>query len=121
MLTLLFTPILPFLPRAIVESAIGLVIGLSFLLSIAAGVTFGMHWLRATPGERRTQYLTPIVGAIVFAGSLDLLGDSGILPGEPGFWKMTDGAVPAALAWALTSPRQPVSGRSEPIAYRKQT
>lgn len=110
LLTLMVTPIVPFLPRAIVGSAIGLVIGLSFLMSIAAGVAFGMHWLRATPAERRTQDLTPIVGAIVVAGSLDLLGDSGILPGEPGLWKMTYGAVPVALAWALTRPRQRGSG-----------
>jgi len=110
MLTLLFTPILPSLPRATVEGAIGLVIGLSFLMSIAAGVTFVMQWIRATPAARRTHHLTPIVGAIVLAGSLDLLGDSGILPGEPGFWKVTYGVVPMALAWALTGPPQPGSG-----------
>jgi hypothetical protein len=108
MLTFLSTPIMPVLPRAIVESAIGLVIGLSFFMSIAAGVTFVMQWLRATPAERRTQYLTPIVGAIVLAGTLDLLDDSGILPGEAGVWKVAYGAVPMTLARALT--RAPQSG-----------
>jgi hypothetical protein len=105
MLTLLCTPILPFLPRAIGGSAIGVVIGLSFLMSIAAGVTFVVQWLRATAAERRTRHLTLVVGAIVLAGSVDLLSDSGILPGEPGFWKLTYGAVPMALAWALTRRR----------------
>jgi hypothetical protein len=110
MLTLLATPILPFLPRPIVESSIGSVIGLSFLMSAAGGVAFVMQWLRATPAERRIQFLTPIVGTIVLAGSLDLLGDSEMLPGQPGIWKVTYGAVPVALAWALTRARQSGSG-----------
>jgi hypothetical protein len=101
-LLLLATPLAPFLPRATVGSGIGVVIGLSFGMSIAGGVTFVVHWLRAAPASRRMQFLTPIVGAIVLSACLDLLADAGVLPGEPGFWKLSYGCVPIALAWALT-------------------
>ncbi len=101
-LTLLAVPVAPVLPRKVIESWIGAVIGLVFLMSLAGAVVFIVKWLRAAPVERRERCLTSIAVALIVSAALDLLAASGLLPGVHGAWQLSYGLVPIALAHALT-------------------
>ena len=59
---LIAVPVAPFLPRPIVETGLGVVIVLTSILSIGAGLVFIARWFRATPTARLGQGLTPIAG-----------------------------------------------------------
>jgi len=101
-LTLLATPIAPFLPEPALAAVLGAAILLAFLMSAAAGVLFLARWLQARPGERRETGLTAIVAALIVATLLDLAAEAGRLPGEPDAWKLLYGLVPLALAHGLS-------------------
>ena len=95
-------PILPFLPRGIIESVLGLAIGVAFAMSIAGGIVFIGKWFRASQTKRREQTLTPIVAVLILTSAVDLMADSGMLPGIPEAWSLVYTIDPVIFAWALT-------------------
>jgi len=100
-LTLVLVPVAPFLAGQVVQSAVGLIIGIAFLMSTVGGLVFLVKWFRATGADRRAFYLTPIVVALVVSSVLDLMADQGLLPGDPEAWNLPYAIVPVTLAWAL--------------------
>jgi len=100
-LTLLAVPIPFFLPGPAVATGLSIVFMLAFGMSIVAGLVFMVKWIRTSHGERREALLTPVVGALISASLIDLLGEIGILPGKPDAWKLVYGTIPLVFAWAL--------------------
>jgi len=100
-LTLLTAPITPLPPEPVLGAALGTASLLAFLMSTAAGVLFLEHWFRAGRAERSETGLTAIAAALVVAAGVDLVAESGGLPGRPEAWKLLYGLVPLALARGL--------------------
>ncbi len=98
---LIAVPIAPFWGSAVVDTLLGVIIMLSFAMSIAGGVVFLVKWVRAGRAERRELFLTPIVVVLVVTSGLDLMADQGWLPGAPEAWTLWYGFVPLVFVWAL--------------------
>lgn len=100
-IALLLAPIAALTPQQTLGPAVGLVLLIANLLSLAAGIIFLVRLFTVDAETRRAAHLPLIVTGMVSGSVLALLGAGGVLPGVPESWNLALGTVPVTLAVAL--------------------
>lgn len=91
----------PVLPRSVIQGFLGVAITIAFMMSLGGGVVFVVKWFSASSEERHAWALTPIVVVLVATSVVDLLADSGVMPGVAEAWALPYALGPIVIAWAL--------------------
>ncbi|HEX9729636.1 MAG TPA: hypothetical protein VGA37_14125 [Gemmatimonadales bacterium] len=98
----MLAPVAIFVPQNALRVAIGTMLLIAPLLSLAAGVVFTVRLFIADAATRRAARLPLIVAGLWAGGITAHLGAANLLPGVPEAWNLALALLPITFAIALT-------------------
>jgi hypothetical protein len=112
--SLILAPVSALLPQAALQPVVGIVLLVSNLMSLSAGVLFIVRLFTAGGAIRRAAHLPLIVAGFLSGSVIALLGAAKVLPGVPEAWNLALALIPITLSIALirqSLERQPPRAR----------
>ncbi len=99
----LFVPVAGFVPEAVLQTTVGVLLMLANALSLIGAGVFVVRAFLVDAVVRRTSRLGLIVGGILVGGAVPLLGEVGVLPGLSDAWNLAYGIIPVTIAIAFAT------------------